>query len=89
MQIELALYIQSTGEEIARGVTDKSAKHWEGIECRRLLRDSRVKQTTKEAIEREDVITGWSNFDECVKQGASIVELENTTDFLFNTYYER
>lgn len=89
MQIELTLCIQSTGEEIARDITTKSAKHWEGIECRRLLRDGRVRRDVKEAIEKEDVITGWSNFDECVKQGASAADLAATTDFLFSSYLER
>jgi hypothetical protein len=86
MDTVLELCVISTGRVVRREVTTMNAKRWHKRWEHRFSKYRALPDYLKEAIEHDDLLVGWANYDDWRKAGIGGDELHANFTRLFKTY---
>lgn len=70
------LHVQSTGEEILREPATDLLYAWQRRTERKMSRRRNRAERFREAIQAQDTIAAWANYDDFVAAGLTLEELE-------------
>lgn len=71
-----SLWIASTGKRVKRGKSAWKMSAFKSVLIRRALKSKRYGEMVKQAVKDDDLIVSWDDYDQFVRDGMPIEELE-------------